>query len=526
VNNIEQAFDSAERYFRSALSLCPQHADASYNMATLLIDRANYSKKYTSNISVAMNMLKDVISRDTSRRGETTGLAHRAIATALVKHHVSFTELRDIAAYDALLRDAKLHMRAACDILANHSQDLDTLIFEFCELLHPLWLSYLDMCKTASSTQPHEHESHTPQSVDAVLLTKAASLLSLVAEDLSASLQTERSSGIDLQVYELWAEYLNDFVEHTMQDRRITPDLDREYVTSSVGTWVEWLNTVANTLLILGNDNAEALVQGGDVQHSLLLLYTCLRDISSPEYILLIPGVCQRVFDSRNSAVELVPGLSTRSALAEEYMAMTRVLSHISDDSALTRSVLEVLRGVLAKAHAAHGDGGTSVGNADHVDVESIEDPAVGSAVEIAKLDMMREAKRIYESAIRQFEDDMVSKRGKGCTVAETERGSGEHSSDSDDDDDDDLLSVAYYNTACACWKLHDEEACEVYLTRHLDLEKTSSYSAVSEEADRRNTRSADATVIWNSGLDKIATDSDLEGIRARAWFSAFYEYI
>lgn len=484
--------------FRNALIRSPQHADASYNLATLLIDRAGCLPIFAHDISTAMNILKDIISRDTSRRGETTGLAHRTIAAALVKNYTSFVLSSDLSAYESLIQDAKAHMRMACGILANHAQDLDTLLFEFCELLHPMWLSYIDICKRTYNDSSEQLESDKYS--HSVFLEKVGYMLSVVCEELSASLQTDCSSGIDLDVYLLWGEYLNDFVEHTIGRWMEFTPLDNDYVRSNIIKWEEWFNVVANTLLVLSDDNAEGLVQGGDVQHSLLTLFVYFKEITSPQYVSMILDLCKRLFDCRYASVENVPCLQTRSALADEWIAMADIVAHISHEPVLQEAISGFLRGQLAKFCVGYSD-------ADGVPCSEV------AGIESLVVNVLNEGKRIYVNAIQQYEEEVVTQEGKvgGGKLKPVD------SEDMDEDDDNDVLSVAYYNAACVCWKLRHEDMCEVYMNRYLAMERE-----ILGKSDGDNGVD-DMIITWNQKLDAISVDNDLEGIKEREWFLVHY---
>ncbi|CAM9811064.1 unnamed protein product [Choristocarpus tenellus] len=89
---MESSLQVAASKYRDALELVPGHAEASYNLATCLSEQADLLELegdipgrqiQIALMTEARTLLAEVIARDTSRRGETTALAHHATGNLL-----------------------------------------------------------------------------------------------------------------------------------------------------------------------------------------------------------------------------------------------------------------------------------------------------------------------------------------------------------------------------------------------------------------------------------------------------------
>ena len=212
-------FSKARSAFEAALSLKPGYADANYNLAVLMLeeveasadDRDHDDVSFMDEVRAALRMLRDIISADTSGRGETSGMAHRTIGKTILEYLRFLSEPQDGVAVsskraqDEQLRLAQDHMDKARIILQN-SAELDAIILE-----------YANLCKVQMSLFFASNEcSGLPSRANAVfrsnvMLNRALDLLLAVSRSVEEALQTPYSSGIDLDCYRLQAEALEDF---------------------------------------------------------------------------------------------------------------------------------------------------------------------------------------------------------------------------------------------------------------------------------------------------------------------------
>jgi hypothetical protein len=134
VDEIAATLDKAIIIYENALKVCPGHTDASYNLATALIERVQNEEvpriDVTCYLRRAIMLLEGVIHADTSRRGEATGLAHRALANVFASY---FAEAMSICGLsDAELeRRTSSHYEDAAGILGGLSVDvIDYCLFK------------------------------------------------------------------------------------------------------------------------------------------------------------------------------------------------------------------------------------------------------------------------------------------------------------------------------------------------------------------------------------------------------------
>ena len=130
-----------------------------------------------------MGILDSVILRDTSKRSETAGLAHRAIANAISSFFWSMAKIRNTTEIELLLY-GKYHFEEAVRILSG-CQEIDRYLLDFGKYLH-FCLSTIQESSALALSEKH----HTGKD-----------LFGLATSILGRSLQTDFHSGIDLEVF-------------------------------------------------------------------------------------------------------------------------------------------------------------------------------------------------------------------------------------------------------------------------------------------------------------------------------------
>ena len=519
MDNAKVLYDAAESYFQRALDLYPGHADAIYNQATVTMDRTS-STDDVRPILNAMDTLREVIARDTSRRGETTGLAHRAIASCLVKHYDSVISSTGATySIEDLINDAQGHMSTACEILGSDYPDLDELILEYSALVHCVWASYLQACTTlAPSIADATDMTNAMTHVHPEVLTKVLRMVKQLCATLTRALTTGQSSGVDKEVYLLWGEYLNDVIDGVIQGKQgvmctALTQTDRGTLWQMVyNDLIQPLQSVNSSLLALFDDDQDALTLAGDLTHNYTEVLIVFRQLSTPEQVDTIPTKCLCALECRQRGLAACPTVSMQLALADEWVYVGKILRRLVSDSVLQSHVCTTLRGFVDAQRGAvsarsesmsHGVG--AVVNVTDVDV-SLGGRDGDASWEVLQCELFRNAKSIYVSAIRKLEE-CASSCGDALHMESVE------GNDDDDTEDEDMSSVAYFNTACVCWLLNDEEGCKLHLINYITVEKKKRNDGVDVTAPPVGDVNAKILI-------DIASDDDLVGIKECSWFS------
>ena len=139
-------FIEAGSLFIKALDAFPNHADALYGQGVLVLEKLEFmlGNNESFNVSIevqrALHIFQTVIRNDTSGRGETTGLAHRASANAITQYvdYLSNWKVVNkeadrtpcIHALFSLMKQCEAHYNAVCSILSGDKY-LDQYLVDF-----------------------------------------------------------------------------------------------------------------------------------------------------------------------------------------------------------------------------------------------------------------------------------------------------------------------------------------------------------------------------------------------------------
>jgi len=543
--------EQARALFQSALSLMDSHADALYNLAVadleLVYDGCSEGSLSEENcvqqLASPCSNLSSVIANDTSRRGETTGLAHRILANVSCRYHQAVMT-KDHTSFDNLVVKIKSHISSSVTILANRP-DLDALLFESCQLFHGMMSTHIQQ----------QQEAEQNCNMSEVVSTSAN--ITFLREQLDYCLQTPQSSGIDLDVKMLEGAVLVDamsyFVAVLAKDEQ---DLTQEEVMLHNAPFCECaLECVAaslqlhDALVSFVPEDADVQTMAGDLVQGALELHDSFSAArarsTTPTHFPPTSVFRAETKSSRGLDLDLdVQSWLTRLVIcrcvvsaqepsANSWLALGDDLKAIADmiesenspgtkSSDLVRDLLELL------SIAEMGDSGV------HVLLERQRQCQQQKRSADAKLVMTGsnsdfslkdESAVVYQSARKCYESALVSYHANACQDAL------KTSDDTDDEvDEPDNAAAIHYNLLCVLWKLRDSEIhgsasddsscsahehtkrCRDHLSKYLELEIETENLDEEEECQAS---AAGCDVVVN-----LLKDVDLRGINECEWFT------
>lgn len=279
-------FPHARVLLEQALALSPDHPDALFNFAALILEEMEDSEAGEieadlAKINESMAILQRIIAHDTSGRGEVAGMAHRSIAKTMLEYHTELTSPSLPAA--EIIASADEHITKARAILSN-AQDLDCIILEHANFKKIQLSMYL------TSTAPPGASARADSSPsDAVtniirsnaILNKALDHLQAVSRTIEEARQTQYSSDIDIDCYRLHSETLDEFWDWFLLARSI-----EHFEQTMTHTEVERVSRIAldcssRVALALtevtSDDDGEFLAHRGDLYQAILRWHRSLR---------------------------------------------------------------------------------------------------------------------------------------------------------------------------------------------------------------------------------------------------------
>jgi hypothetical protein len=196
----DEKYTEAQQQFESALRVHPDSISAYYGMGLLQMSTIEGRKTYESSsalkgdLATAFSHFDRVIQLDTSRRGETTGYAHRIKATAIATY-------LDILASEnerpSLLQMANDHFEKAAGIMQG-SKELDTVLFDYAELRIAVFDSKVSIYDKYLSRG----------NFDISWVAEISHLCRTSVDMLASALNTPTSSGIDKNIISSTSEVL------------------------------------------------------------------------------------------------------------------------------------------------------------------------------------------------------------------------------------------------------------------------------------------------------------------------------
>lgn len=488
--------------FQEALSIAEDHAEGLYNLAMAELElieewnneedgegddesvimeniKSKGDRKRSSRLNDKLlkpcNLLQKVIKNDTSRRGETTGLAHRLLAMIFCKFFDVFVGKEKTL--ENMLKEIKSHIITSATILSNHA-DLDCYLFESCEVFHEMMAKLM----------------HKFNSIEAPLEEKfrmIATYVNFVRSQLEECLQTPQSSGIDFDVKLFDAAVLDNvlsFLVRILGSNKLYFDEEKKsFIVETIKNAV----IVYNSLTLFVPDDAQAQEVVGDLlQHSMEAFYLVEWEGSDEGLEAFnIELTCKKLLVCRAiTAVKLQTPSSMLSLADDIKEAGDRINNQSTQEwASLVFETTEICR--LQSSGALNTL--FEVQKVYVLESRPYFDVTSGAMDCDDKKNGMTHSEQLYSLAKKAYE------------LAFESNAEGNVSNNKDRDDDvTDIFSTLHYNCMCVCWKLRDSEGCRAHCKRYIELEMANGSDA-----------KMDAVLL------NMKEDDDLVGIENADWF-------
>lgn len=370
-------FPKARVCLEQALVLCPEHPDALFNFAALILEEMEEGcgggADATSDevdvdvckVMESIGILERIIARDTSGRGEVAGMAHRSISKTLLEYHTELTS--PVLSAAEIISRADEHISRARDILSN-AQDLDCIILEQANF------KKIQMSMYLSSTAPPASPSRGDSPCDAVstiirsnaVLNKALDHLQAVSRTIEEACQTQYSSDIDIDCYRLHSETLDEFWDWFLLARSIE-HFERTMTNSEVERVsriaLDCSCRVALALTeITSDDDGEFLAHRGDLYQAILRWHRSLRVRSSSTSTAVTLSTTSSSSCGSSNIESLCSSLlrARLEAVLARNFSTARGLVDLADSLAFIVSEAVYIPELLAAFVVPHSDGGSS----------------------------------------------------------------------------------------------------------------------------------------------------------------------
>jgi hypothetical protein len=491
-------YSLAEEKFNRAISLFPSHAETLYQLALLKLERWNLIKEEASSPSPAPEeihnieqMLLQIVANDTSRRGETTGHAHRALATLYLQHFFLFLPSHHNS-YLSLVKKSLMHLERTRDILSSHSTELDLYFFEYCEAFNTFW-------ETCWMTQPGPCDHNE--------VTIIQDCFSIFKETIDSCLSFPScSSGlVDRDVYLLYGTFLNNFCEFVTTTVTITSPFYDHLRSDAFGTFlhdvvVESIRSVFGTLCFLGNfswddssdslvekerrgerppdevvENIECLSLSGDLMRSLLEIWdwksecsslptpvcnleNIYHDSSKLIHLRIWIRVILRAHHSHSSS-ELLFG--NFCSLGEDFMFLGSLIDRHQLELEISKFTTSFDGNLLSLLQQERSFGEASL-PPFHLLVHFLDLSNLDSSADLTC--------QLYESSKSSF---LIAVAVYGSQSREDQVKGQRKQGKEHQEEEEDVIEVSdyctlLYNLVCVCWKLHQSDECEGYLRNYI----------------------------------------------------------
>jgi hypothetical protein len=533
----KKIIEQAKACFDQALSLMEGHADALYNLALAELELSYDICDAESSTVAAIHahlekpcaILSTIISNDTSNRGETTGLARRILANVYCRYYKA--SMTAHGSFEELVNKIKTHVATSMTILANHP-DLDTLLFENCQLFHGMMSAYME-----------------DSGDDLSALISVTENISFLRQQVNACLQTPQSSGIDMDVKLLdgaiLIEVIGYFVsvlgggggEEGVGSRQLKGLFLVEH--SDVHRFTHDCISAAlqlhDALISFVPDDSEVQIVAGDLVQSAIELHDSLSALMSDDSDM--NGTVFRVSESEKTGSSYDLNLqswllklvncrcivSLQDCSANSMLALGDDLKAIGElvdsDNALpskTKFVNDVLElvtlsevgesGLKRLLETQHQALTQKVNGSDDIMKNDIKVDTCSEENVHISTPLYCHAKKSYESALSIY-------YMKGSDEVK-----GSYDDDNDDDEDNeepDNIAAIHYNLLCVLWQLKDTDSsssssCRDHLKSYLSIE-------IEEACNEKANSTLSAT---NEILQSMMQDTDLDGIRDCTWFT------
>lgn len=477
------ALDAAIARYDHALRLSPRHADASYNWAVASIEKLEIAPHVSPDGTLlrrCIDLLEGVIAADTSRRGETAGLSHRAVANAMLEHFELVMRLKGVS--DKQLLDIiKGHFEEALRILASFG-DLGSYYVEYCRY----YRLYLDRVLLDASLAPA-----TKVEIGKQLSTEFNALINKVLQsgstgDADVDIIIERSSV--LAEFVLAALDLSSRTGGTAA--ALLPGLD---------TLVQSLHESAETLVALAPDEEEAYDAARENLEVLIRFFQFTGDgqnfITYCNRLLCLCENSSKLFHSASYLADLGGSLFAVASTLSRFPVVLDLLVNVSSNAPVPgapEAAITACQDLLGTFSRAATSIDQRVVLPDGFRVPALQ-LTHGSAHAFPILhEILRLAYTVY----------------RACVFITESRPQGEGFSSDD-------MNVVCYNMACIGWRVGDEDACRMMLAEY-----------VAREASEGGVASSGGSSSVGGVAERIVaikreavSDDDLAGVDARTWF-------
>ena len=527
------------------------HADALYNLAIAELeliydicdDEDSDDATTHAYLAKGLSHLTSVIAKDTSNRGETTGLSHRIIANVLCRYYKAMMTVNadGSSSFEHLVDIIKTHVTASMTMLANHPE-LDSLLFENCQLLNGMLSSYMEDNGSGLSK-----------------LVTVSENIAFLRQQVNACLQTPQSSGIDMNVKLLDGAILIEVMGYFVNVLSGDEDASREQKVSYLGEhrgvtgFMQECISVSlhlhDALVSFVPDDPEVQTIAGDLVQSAVELYDSLGALSEHRGqecgIDTIFQVTKRTngdsgchtLDLQIWLVKLINcrcivtlqecSANSMLALGDDLKAIGELVECDSDNTLRSKSrfindVLELLsiskldehgldllleRQSRSIALTLESD---NIANKDVVVNTDIIMKSEDSNVNISA-PLYHQARTIYEAALRIYYTKASEDANVKCDKEEEE----------EEEEEPDNISAIHYNLLCILWKIKETDLNNISL---LLQEHLKSYLIIEIETacgdDDEHDHNHDKARITNSILQQVISDTDLEGISKSEWWA------
>jgi hypothetical protein len=531
------------------------HADAHYNLGLTELeliydicdDDAGLSTDWTLlhvMLVKPLDILSTVIANDTSKRGETTGLAHRIVANVYCRYYKAVNVGN--APFNKFFEQIKIHISASVIILANHP-DLDTLMFESCQLLHGMMSAYMEEAGNS----------------DLTVLIVIIDIITFLRRQVDDCLQTPQSSGIDLEVKLLDGAVLIDVMGYLVNAMTVRDALDKkckvQFLREQTAVMSFMQNCIAaalslhDALISFVPDDSEVQTVAGDLIQSAIELHdtwsaVCGGDTADQNTVfrmdeeighkeLDLHEWLSRLINCRCIVTLQDPSANNLLALGDDLKAIGELLD--SDGSSQgTGDSDAFVEGVLELLAIAESNGLDTLLGRQNKSLLTLK--ASGSCLE-AKSDEVvgRNGKGDCDcshasASLPQSLSTPIYARSRKCYESaliiyhsKTEDGEG---GDEDDDEEPDNLSAIHYNLLCVLWKMKGDlvsqesdigiahnKSCKDQFSNYLAIEiQRSSSVSDGDGGDNKGVDGSSGDMI----IRNVMADADLDGISDCAWFT------
>jgi hypothetical protein len=458
--------DAAIALYEQALQTCSAHADAMYNIAVATIEKLDCGcfagrREQEETLMRCLGAFSDVVSRDTSGRAETSGLAHRAAANAIRGYFEAIMAAKGMSESD-LIGVGRGHFDAAISILST-SQELDTYLLDYGRFVLFSLERLLADSPSAAIARPFAEKLHTGRD-----LALAATRI------LGSCLQTQCHSGIDIEVYIEASEVSLTYLQFLLSSvgAELGNSIPAEF-TFCVGNLIEYEKALVS-LNYSGEDETDTVFALKDIYEGLIKYFcvandsrTCLR------YCGDLITLC--VKNNLISAADRGDCLFCIGMVVVKNVDISTSIARVSGgEKILDEELNGYINTILSYARDC---------------AAALENTCIPSELKVTKPPEVADA--FLQCAAVQYESCVAIALASASPAQQ-----------------DDLVAF-YFNLACIGWNLKDEGYC------------TKMLSSYANALIVQDPKFSDPALLSDKLRDDVTKDPDLRGVADTAWFGS-----